>query len=89
VLIARDRAEKAFPKVGAQYARKPGDPPLVWVSEAVSDLYGFSPGQKIQCPSTAKASHWWLRECSAITPASTARFSSTAPITPRSRATGA
>src|SRR5437763_3190794 len=50
VLIARDRAEKAFPKVGRQYARRAGDPAAVWISEAVSDLYGFSPGRKIQLP---------------------------------------
>src|SRR5205809_1017006 len=50
VLIARDRAEKAFPKVGRQYARRADDPAAVWISEAVGDLYGFSPGQKIQLP---------------------------------------
>src|SRR5207249_2846628 len=50
VLIARDRAEKAFPKVGRQYLRRADDPAAVWISEAVSDLYGFSPGQKIQLP---------------------------------------
>ncbi len=44
-LIARDRAEGAFPVVGERYVRKPGDPPLVWVSEAALDLYGFEPGQ--------------------------------------------
>src|SRR5438128_1186117 len=50
VLIARDRAEKAFPKVGRQYLRRADDPAAVWISEAVSDLYGFSPGRKIQLP---------------------------------------
>src|SRR2546421_10617238 len=50
VLIARDRAEKAFPKVGRQYLRRADDPAAVWISEAVGDLYGFSPGQKIQLP---------------------------------------
>jgi putative ABC transport system permease protein len=50
VLIARDRAEKVFPRVGAQYARRPGDPPLVWVSEAVGDLFGFSAGRRIELP---------------------------------------
>src|SRR5882762_6183358 len=55
VLIARDRAEKAFPKVGAQYTRKPGDPPLVWVSEAVGDLFGFSAGQRIELPINGKS----------------------------------
>ncbi len=55
MLIARDRAEKAFPKVGAQYTRKPGDPPLVWLSEAVGDLFGFSAGQRIELPINGKS----------------------------------
>src|SRR6266550_6322588 len=55
VLIARDRAEKTFPKVGAQYARKPGDPPLVWLSEAVGDLFGFSAGQRTELPINGKS----------------------------------
>src|SRR5229473_498801 len=55
VLIARDRAEKAFPKVGVQYTRRPGDPPRVWVSEAVGDLFGFSAGQRIELPINGKS----------------------------------
>ena len=54
-LIARDRAEGAFPVVGARYVRKPGDPPLVWVSEAVVDLYAFKPGKRIALPLEGKA----------------------------------
>jgi putative ABC transport system permease protein len=50
VLIARDRAEKAFPVLGERYERRPGDPPAVWISEAVSDLYGFSPGTRLDLP---------------------------------------
>ena len=50
VLIARDRAEKAFPVLGERYQRRPGDPPAVWISEAVSDLYGFSPGTRLDLP---------------------------------------
>ena len=50
VLIARDRAEKAFPLVGERYERRPGDPPLVWVSEAVADLYGYPVAAKVQLP---------------------------------------
>jgi len=49
-LLARERAESAFPAVGARYARKPGDPPLVWVSEAVADLYSFQPGRTVELP---------------------------------------
>jgi putative ABC transport system permease protein len=50
VLIARDRAENAFPVLGQRYQRKPGDPPAVWISEAVSDLYGFAPGTRLDLP---------------------------------------
>ena len=50
VLIARDRAEKAFPVLGERHERRAGDPPAVWVSEAVSDLYGFAPGQRLELP---------------------------------------
>jgi putative ABC transport system permease protein len=50
VLIARERAEKAFPIVSERYARRAGDPPAVWVSEAVSDLYGFAPGRRLAMP---------------------------------------
>jgi len=43
-LLARDRAEKAFPLVGK---RVPGN---VWISEAVSDVYGYRPGEQIALP---------------------------------------
>jgi putative ABC transport system permease protein len=49
-LIARDNAGRAFPLVGRTHERHAKDPPAVWVSEAVSDLYGFDPGQKIRIP---------------------------------------
>jgi len=49
-LLARDRAESAFPAVGPRYARKPGDAPLVWVSEAAHDVYSFQPGNEIELP---------------------------------------
>jgi putative ABC transport system permease protein len=54
-LLARDRAESAFPLVGERYLRKPGDPPLVWVSEAVFDVYGFQPGNTVQLPVNGRA----------------------------------
>jgi putative ABC transport system permease protein len=54
VLIARDRAERAFPIVSERYVRRPGDPPAVWVSEAVSDLYGFAPGKRLDLPIVGK-----------------------------------
>ena len=49
-LLARDRAESAFPVVGERYQRKPGDPPPVWVSEAAQDVYGFREGMRIHLP---------------------------------------
>jgi putative ABC transport system permease protein len=48
-LIARDRAAPAI-RVGPQYERQFGDPPPMWVSEAVVDLYGYSPGQTVEIP---------------------------------------
>jgi putative ABC transport system permease protein len=50
VLIARDRAARSYPMVGRSYERQAGDPPAVWVSETVSDTYGFFPGKKIELP---------------------------------------
>ncbi len=49
-LLARDRAGQAFPVVGERYEPQPGDPPVAWVSEAVSDMYGFRPSQRIELP---------------------------------------
>ncbi len=43
-LMARDRAENAFPLVGEQVR---GD---VWVSEAVADVYGVRPGHTLRLP---------------------------------------
>ena len=53
VLLARDRAAPAFP-IGPQRERRASDPPGAWVSEAVADLYGYSPGQVIQLPLAGK-----------------------------------
>ena len=50
VLIARDHAEKTFPLMGERYQRRAQDPPPVWISEAVVDLYGFSPGRRLELP---------------------------------------
>jgi putative ABC transport system permease protein len=49
-LIARDEAGQHFPLVGKAYERKESDPPAAWISEAVSDLYGFKPGDSIRLP---------------------------------------
>ncbi len=53
-LIARDAASIRFPSIGKTYERKEGDPPAAWVSEAVSDLYGFDPGNEIEIPMAGK-----------------------------------
>lgn len=39
-----------LPLTVAPVAAQPGDPPVVWVSEAMVDLYGFRPGQRITLP---------------------------------------
>src|SRR6185295_16935854 len=49
-VIARDRAERAFPPVGERYERRAGDPTTVWASEAVADLYGLTPGKRLELP---------------------------------------
>ena len=49
-LIARDGGQLLFPPVGKGHERRDGEPPAAWVSEAVSDLYGFYPGQEIELP---------------------------------------
>ena len=54
VLIARDRAESAFPVLGERYQRRAVDPPAIWVSEAVADLYGFAPGRRLLLPLLGK-----------------------------------
>ena len=54
-LIARDRAEGAFPIVGNRYERQAGDPPSVWVSEAVADLYSWAPGARVEIPLQGRA----------------------------------
>jgi putative ABC transport system permease protein len=56
-LIARDLGTVRtfrFPSLGNTYERKEGDPPPAWVSEALSDLYGFSPGKEIEIPMAGK-----------------------------------
>jgi putative ABC transport system permease protein len=53
-LLARDRAGSAFPVVGRRHERAPGEPPLVWVSEAAHDIYGFDAGNTIELPLNGK-----------------------------------
>ena len=44
----------ALPLVGTTYRRHANDPPPIWISEAVHDLYGFDRGQKIDVPIAGK-----------------------------------
>jgi len=41
---------KRLPLIGAFIVPSPNDPPPVWVSEAMSDLYGYALGQKVEIP---------------------------------------
>ena len=54
VLLARDLPaddpSRALPLVAEGPAPAAGDPPPVWVSEAMVDLYGYSPGLRIMLP---------------------------------------
>jgi putative ABC transport system permease protein len=54
-LIARYHAADAFPGVGEVHEVRAGEPPAVWISEAVSDLYGFQVGQVVQLPIEGRA----------------------------------
>ncbi len=53
-LLARDLPAddpaRALPLVAQGPARAAGDPPPVWVSEAMADLYGYVPGRQISLP---------------------------------------
>ena len=51
---ARPRRARRSRLVGERYERRAGDPPPVWVSEAVVDLYGFAPGQRLELPLLGK-----------------------------------
>jgi putative ABC transport system permease protein len=56
-LIARDMplgAAKTLPLIGSRYERRMDDPPPVWVTEAVADLYGHAPGRQVTLPIDGK-----------------------------------
>ena len=48
--IDRGDPEATIPLVGAHMIPKAGDPPPVWVSEAVGDLYGYRVGATVGLP---------------------------------------
>jgi putative ABC transport system permease protein len=48
--LGRDGTALIFPLAGRAHAAKPGDLPPAWISEAVADLYGYAPGQRIELP---------------------------------------
>jgi putative ABC transport system permease protein len=50
VLIARDNAARAFPLVESADI-----PHGIWVSEAVKDVYGFKPGDRVRVPLSGKS----------------------------------
>ena len=51
-LLARtlDDPLRRLPLEGDVHVPAASDPPAVWVTEAVRDLYGFSPGQRVMLP---------------------------------------
>lgn len=53
-LLARDLPgddpEQRLPLVGDAVPRRAGDPPPVWVSEAMVDLHGMHPGARVELP---------------------------------------
>ncbi|MEO8345825.1 MAG: FtsX-like permease family protein [Betaproteobacteria bacterium] len=54
VLLARDLPSddpaRALPLLAEGPVRSAEDPPPIWVSEAVADLYGFTPGKRVALP---------------------------------------
>jgi putative ABC transport system permease protein len=59
VVLARDLPPEdpasALPLVDEGRPRTAGDPPPVWVSEAMVDIYGYSPGRHITLPLAGRA----------------------------------
>jgi len=52
-LLARDLPEgemRRYPLVGETYRPQAGDPPPVWISEAIADLHGVAPGARLGIP---------------------------------------
>jgi putative ABC transport system permease protein len=51
-LLARSLDDPAsrLPLEGAVSLPGPGDPPALWVTEAVADIYGFAPGRRVDLP---------------------------------------
>ncbi|HEX5093396.1 MAG TPA: FtsX-like permease family protein [Burkholderiales bacterium] len=53
-LVARDAPPEGFatryPLTGPPYAPLPGDPPAIWVSEPVAEVYGARTGQRFTLP---------------------------------------
>jgi len=45
-----DVARPALPLIGPVAGSKAGDPPPAWISEALGELYGVAPGQRLRVP---------------------------------------
>jgi len=90
VLIARDRAEKAFSEGRrAVRAKARGSAARLGERSSQRSYTAFLRARKSSCPSTAKHRIGGCGSVPRLRPPARLRFSSTAPITPRSRATGA
>jgi len=51
--LARDLPQgemRRYPIVGESYSPRAGDPPPVWISEAIADLHAYRPGMRIAVP---------------------------------------
>lgn len=53
--IDRNDPEGTIPLVGAHLVPKAGDPPPVWASEAVADIYGYRVGATVELPLGGRA----------------------------------
>jgi putative ABC transport system permease protein len=58
-LLARDLsargAENVLPVVSPVVLPSADQPPAIWISEAIADLYAFTPGQRVQVPLSGRS----------------------------------
>ncbi len=52
--LDRDASGRRLPLVSAPFSPQPEDPPRIWASEAMVDLYGYFPGKVVELPIAGK-----------------------------------
>jgi len=52
--LGSDDPGRQLPLVGDAHSPRPGEPPPLWASEAMVDLYGYAPGKVVELPLEGK-----------------------------------